>query len=674
MIKRIDFMYKLFACLILLMISILGVGCMQNDSLKGITPKIDSRYLFDANFSDYNGPDVFETNVSSLTFLNITNLGTDEWNMMDPNAVHLSYHWVIDNQTIVFEGIRSNLPNNIPAGGSAHVQLKVRGPERPGNYTLVIDLVKENVTWFASKNTTPLIKLVHVIPNQLAINSTFNYTTEDSSILGLNPLLTSALNSNLISFKGKSGQIYGFSSGAGYPQIWVRDSATIVPFARYFCGDEYMETWIDEFLYCQADNGSICDFISPTGVDKESVETDQEASLVHSAYLYYTITGNVSWLQKDINGTRIIDRLDKSLMWVEKNRYNQRYGLITGAYTADWGDVQFEDVPGTYITDKTHYTSDIYDNGMFYRACIELSKLYGDLGDNEREKFWDLRAESIRNGINEYLWDKEKGIYNMHLILADNEVGFNDSHIVAMGGNAVAILAGCTNQSQSGQIIETINQEYNKINASSIGCVLYPPYPDGFFANPIMNEKYEYQNGGIWDWFAGRFILAEFEQGFSRQAITHLDEVANQDIRAGGLYEWYTLDGKGMGSENYTGSAAVLGNCLIEGYFGINLTNTTLRISPRLGDRNGSISISEPVTGIYISYIYTSIPDNTLIFNYKTNFLHPFTVNILIPEGKHVEGVMFDGESHEYSMFYLRNDAYATINVSSGTHECRVLI
>lgn len=34
---------------------------------------------------------------------------------------------------------------------------------------------------------------------------------------------------------------------------------------------------------------------------------------------------------------KIIDLLDDSLMWVLKSRCDSGYGLVTGAYTADWG-------------------------------------------------------------------------------------------------------------------------------------------------------------------------------------------------------------------------------------------------------------------------------------------------------------------------------------------------
>ena len=62
-----------------------------------------------------------------------------------------------------------------------------------------------------------------------------------------------------------------------------------------------------------------------------------------------------------------------------EHKYNQEYGLITGATTADWGDVQPEHIWGVEIDENTHYTIDIYDNAMLVLA---IDKFPGN--DNQR--------------------------------------------------------------------------------------------------------------------------------------------------------------------------------------------------------------------------------------------------------------------------------------------------
>ena len=82
---------------------------------------------------------------------------------------------------------------------------------------------------------------------------------------------------------------------------------------------------------------------------KNTVETDQETSLVQAVYKYIRKTGDVSLLDEYAGQFTVAERLEQALDFLMSQRYNERYGLIFGATTADWGDVQPEDDPGMYF-------------------------------------------------------------------------------------------------------------------------------------------------------------------------------------------------------------------------------------------------------------------------------------------------------------------------------------
>ena len=84
----------------------------------------------------------------------------------------------------------------------------------------------------------------------------------------------------------------------------------------------------------------------------------------------------------------------------------------------------------------------------------------------------------------------------------------------------------------------------------------------------------------------------------------------------------------------FLGSAGVLGQCVVEGYFGVDLSNNSLIITPRLGANNGYISLYEPTSNTYLSYNYTVFQDNTILFDYETNYPGKIRFNFLIPENK----------------------------------------
>ena len=203
---------------------------------------------------------------------------------------------------------------------------------------------------------------------------------------------------------------------------------------------------------------------------------------------------------------------------------------------------------------------------------------------------------------------------------------------------------------------------------------MYPPYPEGFFANPIMDEEHEYQNGGQWDWFAGRLILAEFENGFSEDAILHLKEISNQDVNAEGLYEWFTLNGTGKGSSDFAGSAGVLGQCIIEGYFGVYLSHDNLEIKPRLDNSSGSICLYEPATDVWVSYNYTSFQNNTINLTYVSNFQNSGKISVLVPDEKAVSKILVDNAPVPYSIDKIGNDTYVSFITDFKLHECEIIL
>ena len=92
--------------------------------------------------------------------------------------------------------------------------------------------------------------------------------------------------------------------------------------------------------------------------------------------------------------------------------------------------------------------------------------------------------------------------------------------------------------------------------AQSIGLTLFPAYPDGFFANPMMGA-YQYQNGGDWTWFGARWIEVLVRYGMIREAYDELKPMLQRTVD-GGFYEWYHLDGTPVGSGTYRGTAGVL--------------------------------------------------------------------------------------------------------------------
>lgn len=649
---------SLFILFLIILITA-AVSGQESENQEVSETGIETIQVYGVEYSQVEIPSWAIPNSMFSINLTVKNIGTETWVKDGKEPIFISYHWKQADKTVIHDGLRTPLPYNVSPGSEINSRPLIKTPDLEGNYTLVIDMVKEEVTWFEMQGSSTFEKEIQISRNCLEPTGILEYRTDYPEINKLNDLIVNTTISSATVFVDYGKPVFGFYAGSGYPQFWVRDSATIIQTGRYLFPETYFSSWIEDFCENQPENGSIHDFISPYGNDKNTVETDQEASLVHSAYLYYKMTGSASWLEKPVREKRIIDRLDDSLMWVLMNRYNSNYGMITGAYTADWGDVQFEDVLGTHVSENTHWTCDIYDNSIFFQACNELSMMYSDLGESDKAGFWASTARSIKENANKHLWQPNKGYYKMHIQVSPVNLEFGEDDMFPIGGNVIAIQSGLANCSQAEQIFETAKERKRQVNASTIGCVLVPAYPAEFFMNPGMNEEYEYQNGGQWDWFAGRLILEEFLMGRNEDALAHLRDIAIQDSNLGGFYEWNTLNGTGKGSPVFLGSAGVLGQSIVEGYFGVDLSADHLVITPKLGTSNGSINLYEPVSDTELSYNYTVIQNDTVLFDYETTYPEEIIFNFPVPENKRVNiypdtlpgGIYYENENGRYFTF-----------------------
>jgi hypothetical protein len=560
----------------------------------------------------------YEGETAGLTLI-IKNRCSTSWESKGSTPCFVSYH-VLDagKRVIRFENPRFSLLGKIAPGQETRLPVVVKAPLDSGDYYAEFDLLIEGRTWFKDQGSQTLLVPLKVTGRdwpEKRLDPALDggaYTKVISSVPEFNSLLKLiriTLKHNEVSFAGKSGRVDGFAAGAGYPQIWLRDANTIIPASMYFYPLPYLDSWLGEHLTLQKPGGSLWDWVDSRGaVDKNTVETDQEASAVQAGFQVFKLEGK-GWPVKSLGGRQIVDRLEEALAYVLNNRFDPGSGLITGAHTADWGDVEAEDTGrnAVYFGATSHRTSDIYDQSMFYEAALNLADMFDAVGQGKKSEVWRYRAERIKARANDRLWMSDKGFYRVHVHVDPFRHDFAEDDIFAMGGNVQAVISGLAagpGADKSRRIIEKALAGQKAFGISTVSGSLLPPYPGGFFRNPAMDEEFEYQNGGQWDWFGGKLVLIMFESGFSREAREKLIEIARKDLANGGLFEWDTKDGAGRGSDFYSGSAGSLARALIEGYFGIRISGLHLELSPRLGLDNARVHVHVPASGRFLAYDY----------------------------------------------------------------------
>ncbi|MCX6566185.1 MAG: hypothetical protein NTW38_07140 [Candidatus Aminicenantes bacterium] len=486
-------------------------------------------------------------------------------------------------------------------------------------------------------------------------------------------LVRSTLSQNHVTFAGKTGPVAAFSAGSLYPQIWIRDAATIIPAARYYYPAADLVSGLEEHLFRQKSDGGLADWIDGRGQsDKNTTETDQEASAVLAAAQAVEILGP-GWLDKKVNGRTVIDRLDRALTFVLEQRFDPGRGLVKGAHTADWGDVGLEDADQTaiYVDRDTHWTADIYDQSMFHAAARALAGLFKNKGRTERADFWTRRAEVVREAADRLLWQENRGFYRVHVHLDSLVHPFDEDDMFALGGNTEAIVSGLAGPEKAGRIIRAALSRQAAFRMPTIGATLLPPYPKGTFKHPMVDDPFEYQNGGLWDWFAGKLIREMFARGFSTTARVKLLEIARKNIAGGGLHEWDAPDGSGRGSAVFAGSAGSLASAVAEGYFGIRLTRDTCNLEPRLAEDGAKVYCRLPAAGVSAAYDYAwDSGRNRVTFRYESTVSRPGRIRLLLPRALSAAklDVRRDGRPVPFTVERLEEDTLLTTETDFAPH------
>jgi hypothetical protein len=498
------------------------------------------------------------------------------------------------------------------------------------------------------------------------------FAVSDAALDGLQPLLRATLEANRREFRGRTGLVRGFGAGTLYPQVWIRDSATLIPLSRYLYPRAHVASWIEEHLAHQRADGAVNDWVAAgpaerftadaphasevyrgAGVvltaDRNTSESDQESSAVDAAAQVYAITGDRAWLRRPVAGRPMLDRLDAALEFVRAHRWDGGRGLVTAAFTADWGDVTpaYPDQRAIYRDEHTPVVASLYASALFAGAQRALGALHRAAGDEQGARKWEERAGQTGEAIDRHLWQRERGFFRLHVLLSWPGPGrppADDDDRFALGGNAVALLHGLGDEDRVRRVVAVAAERGRAERLSTVSGVLLPPYPAGFFRHPILREPYAYQNGGEWDWFGGRLLLAAFEGGQAQAARRELRRIAAQAVRNRGLFEWSTRDGQGRGSAHYAGSAGALGAAALAGLYGIDLRHDGLALRVRLGDLSGRVHVVEPATGASVAYEYAcDAARRVATLRYRASLPGTGTVEVLLPAGRTSARARLDG-------------------------------
>ena len=371
----------------------------------------------------------------------------------------------------------------------------------------------------------------------------------------------------------------GLNAGSGYSQIWARDMNTFIETACEITDQKVLREAILLFFALQQPNDEMidgyvlkpeftwndtCPYYSDAAPEhvgfKNTVETDQESSLIQIVGKYIRKTGDKSILQQDVAGRTVMNRMEGMVDYLLRERYNEEYGLLFGAMTADWGDVQPNDDFGCDFNELSSRAIDVYDNAMFIIALDYLKEMSED--EAAKTKWQNLR-DKIAQNVRKHLWDDANKKFIPHIYLDPSPIpaGFDENKIHYHGGTTIAMEAGLLSKEEVGIVNAQMLKNVRLSGMPSIGLTLYPTYPEGFFRGG-MSKPYNYQNGGDWTWFGGRTIQQLIAHGYVQEAYDEIRPMIDRVIQNKGFFEWYGMGNVPSGSGHFKGSAGTLAKAI----------------------------------------------------------------------------------------------------------------
>ena len=384
----------------------------------------------------------------------------------------------------------------------------------------------------------------------------------------------------------------GLNAGDRYPEIWIRDLSTFIEIqSRVVPHDTLREALLRFFAFQQPD-GSILDGFTAKGssIDaynfyttpllpdwlghKNTVETDQESSLVIAVEHFLRATGDIAFLHETIDGRTVLDRLGLALDWMRQHRWSHAHGLVWNATTIDWGDAQAirdweetadgrpltpERLPElTELNAQSHPALCIYTNALFSLALDDFAWLLRQAG---RDPAAILRENAtLRASIRSILWDDSRQKFRPHVYLEKGSpfpADFNEDEIHYHGGTAVAMQAGLFTVDEMRRVTAALQANVVSAGARSVGLTIWPLYQVPALNNALFLKPFNYQNGGDWPWWGARLPQALCQHGLHSEAAATLLPIARMIEDAGGFLEWYSPDGTPHGASGFRGAAGV---------------------------------------------------------------------------------------------------------------------
>lgn len=205
-----------------------------------------------------------------------------------------------------------------------------------------------------------------------------------------------------------------------------------------------------------------------------------------AAWQLYLVTGDREWLEQSYSIIR------NTILQDELVVFDAQTGLVRGESSfLDWRE---ETYPRWMQPADIAMSECLGTNAVYFRACQVASRMAELCGDRANALHFQEVAETIKKGINEFLWLEDKGYYAQYLYGRGHLIPSPRSETL---GEALCVIFGIADSIQARRIVASVPQ-----NPFGTPCI-----------SPQIPNIYPYHNNAVWPFVQSYWMWASAVAG-----------------------------------------------------------------------------------------------------------------------------------------------------------------
>lgn len=459
---------------------------------------------------------------------------------------------------------------------------------------------------------------------------------------------------------------------------WIRDHVHVMKGMKYFEYD--LASFLNFIIDTQREDGQFYELIKQYDdyhwkmVNEDcrimypddnltlvrlELEADIEYLVVEGAMYLYQITGDNNWLRS------VLPKLEKGINYItsDAKRWDKKHGLVKRPFTIDTWDFTYLERSGDdrRIHDDEPMSIMHGDNSGVYQAMKQLAWFNNRLGNSDKAKQWENRAEMLRENIMKYLWNGSFFIHQLHL----NHDGIDNLENERLSlSNPYDINRGLTSVEESRNIIKEYMKRKETTNMFAEWFSIDPPYKD--FKS---YKEGQYVNGAISPFTAGELAKAAFNNGYEEYGWDIVSRFIKLVERDNDIFFLYYPDSRPQpeGGPSCWGAAAFI-SAVDEGLAGIKNTGVNydeIEFSPKFPVTH--YTELRYITGYELSHTLVDVRYILKEYGMRYDIISPakkMSVRILLPKNKKASALLINGVETDFDIYTIGESEYVSFSVA----------